>query len=199
MSKITKRVGLIFGSFNPIHNGHLKLAEVCIQNDLVDEVRFVVAAQNPFKDKYELSFDERYYLVQVATYDHPLKDKLGIYAIENALHDKSTYNVLRELKIINSQRIDNINEDYFIICGDDMYFDIPRWKNGDKLLDENKFIIFNRIQTKYLSNSNVVAQIPDIMDISSHEIRDMIKADKDIAEYVPTYVKMLIQEKKYYI
>ena len=46
------KVGLLFGSFNPIHNGHIAIAEKCLSEELVDVVNFVVAEQNPFKEKY---------------------------------------------------------------------------------------------------------------------------------------------------
>ena len=54
-----RKVGLIFGSFNPIHNAHIRIGELAIDSGLVDEVWFVLAKQNPFKDNYEVDFDDR--------------------------------------------------------------------------------------------------------------------------------------------
>ena len=61
-----RKVGLIFGSFNPIHNAHIRIGELAIDSGVVDEVWFVIAKQNPFKDNYGVDFNDRERMVGIA-------------------------------------------------------------------------------------------------------------------------------------
>ena len=60
------RIGLLFGSFNPLHNGHIAIAKECVERKLVDYVDFVVAWQNPFKNKYSVGYWDRVFMVENA-------------------------------------------------------------------------------------------------------------------------------------
>lgn len=189
-----RKVGLIFGSFNPIHNAHISIGELAIDSGLVDEVWFVIAKQNPFKDDYGVSFEDRERMIGIALMETHLRGyKMKSVSVEKFLLDErpKTYNTLNAIKIENSYQ----EVDYTIICGDDMYYQIPTWYNGQKLLDEYKFIVFGRDNNtpiicenvKYLNTNNLEG-------ISSTKIREMIKNDNDsvvnyINEYVLKYIK----------
>ena len=68
-----RKVGLIFGSFNPIHNAHIGICELAIDSGLVDEIWFVIAKQNPFKDNYEVDFDDRERMIGIALMETHLR------------------------------------------------------------------------------------------------------------------------------
>lgn len=194
-----KKIGLLFGSFNPIHNGHIKIAEECISNGLVDEVRLVVAQQNPFKKEYDLDYAERLFLVKkVETYEL-LNNNLKIYSenIEYSLKGEEcrTYNVLKLLK----EKYNDSN--LFIICGDDVYEAITTWYKGEEILKENNFIVFSRdgyeIETKKSKNCQYI-KIDGINHISSSIIRKKIKNNEEVNELIPFYVENIIKKYNLY-
>ena len=189
-----RKVGLIFGSFNPIHKGHIGIGELAIDSRLVDEVWFVIAKQNPFKDDYGVSFEDRERMIGIALMETHLRGyKMKSVSVEKFLLDDKpkTYNTLNAIKIENSYQ----EVDYTIICGDDMYNQIPNWYNGQQLLDEYKFIVFGRDNDTPIVCENVkYLNTNGLEDISSTKIREMIKNDDDnvlnyINEYVLKYVK----------
>lgn len=189
-----QKVGLIFGSFNPIHKGHIGIGELAIDSGLVDEVWFVIAKQNPFKDNYGVSFEDRERMIGIALMATHLRGyKMKSITIEKFLLDErpKTYNTLNAIKIENSWR----EIDYTIICGDDMYNQIPNWYNGQKLLDENKFIVFRRDNVIPFGFHDITyLNTNGLEDISSTKIREMIKNNDDnvqnlVNEYVLKYIK----------
>lgn len=189
-----RKVGLIFGSFNPIHKGHIGIGELAIDSGLVDEVWFVIAKQNPFKDNYGVSFEDRERMIGIALMETHLRGyKMKSVSVEKFLLDErpKTYNTLNAIKIENSYQ----EVDYTIICGDDMYYQIPTWYNGQKLLDEYKFIVFGRDNNTPIICENIKYLNTNNLDgISSTKIREMIKNDDDnivnyINEYVLKYIK----------
>jgi nicotinic acid mononucleotide adenylyltransferase len=119
--------------------------------------------------------------------------KMKSVSVEKFLLDDKpkTYNTLNAIKIENSYQ----EVDYTIICGDDMYCQIPTWYNGQKLLDEYKFIVFYRDNVEPVCFGNVTClNTNGLEDISSTKIREMIKNDDDnvlnyINEYVLKYIK----------
>lgn len=190
-----RKVGLIFGSFNPIHNGHIGIGERAIDSGIVDEVWFVIAKQNPFKDNYGVDFNDRERMVGIALMETHLRGyKMKCITIEKySLDDKpKTYNTLNAIKIEHSYE----DIDYTIICGDDMYNQIPNWYNGQQLLDEYKFIVFGRDNKAAVVHENVTyLNTNGLEDISSTKIREMIKNDDDsVLNYINEYVLKYIKE-----
>lgn len=189
-----RKVGLIFGSFNPIHNAHIGIGELAIDSGLVDEIWFVIAKQNPFKDNYEVDFDDRERMIGIALMETHLRGyKMKCITIEKYSLDDSpkTYDILNAIKIENSYQ----EVDYTIICGDDMYNQIPNWYNGQQIINEYKFIVFGRDNNTPIACENVkYLNTNGLEDISSTKIREMIKNDDDnvlnyINEYVLKYIK----------
>ena len=180
------RVGLLFGSFNPIHNGHLAIAKECIKRGYVDFVRFVVANQNPFKDLYKINFWKRADLIQDAINDD---EQLVVSHAEGLLSDLNkstkTYDVINHFKK-RDREIEPI-----IICGDDVYNTIKTWYRGEDLLVENKFIVFTRDSKIIQNNDNIIAyiNIDGFENYSSSDIRNRVKNGDDISGLVPDNIK----------
>ena len=190
-----RKVGLIFGSFNPIHNAHIGIGELAINSGLVNEVWFVIAKQNPFKDNYEVDFDDRERMIGIALMETHLRGyKMKCITIEKySLDDRpKTYDILNAIKIEHSYE----DIDYTIICGDDMYNQIPTWYNGQQLLNEYKFIVFGRDSNTPIDCDNVkYLNTYGLEDISSTKIREMIKNDDDnVLNYINKYVLKYIKE-----
>lgn len=192
-----ERIGLLFGSFNPIHNGHTAIAEKCLSEGLVDTVCFVVAYQNPFKEKYEVDFWNRSIMVQ-NTVEH--NENFVVSHVEKLLNDlnKST----KTYDVINHFKNRKIDAEYYIICGDDVYYDIKNWYNGDKLFEENKFIIFTRnSKDKIINHHNIAGyiNIDGFENISSSKIREMIKNNDDVSHLINLAAYDLIKKQNFYI
>ena len=127
-------IGLYFGSFNPIHNGHLIIANQIINAGKVDEVWFVVSPQNPFKKENSLlNENHRFHLVQLAIEG---ENKLKANRVEFNLPKPSyTVNTLVYLKEKYP------NKEFKIIIGSDSFENIQKWKNSDHILEHYRFII----------------------------------------------------------
>lgn len=189
-----RKVGLLFGSFNPIHNGHIAIAEKCLADGLVDTVTFVVAYQNPFKDDYSVDFWERSNMVQLAIeYD----ENFTVSHVEKLLNDlgksTKTYDVINHLEKRKSV-------EYYIICGDDMYNQISQWYKGDEILKKYKFIVFARDSKNIQNKDNIVKYISldGFENISSSKIRKMIENNENVYNLVPHSVYYLIKMKNFY-
>jgi nicotinate-nucleotide adenylyltransferase len=188
------KIGLFFGSFNPIHTGHLIISTYII-NFFTDRVWFVVSPQNPFKINSELlDINDRILLVQAAirnneqleVSDIELKLPVPSYTIDTLVHLKKT----------------RPEHEYFLIMGSDNFSYISKWKSPDILLKNYKFLIYQRqgfaLEQNGLSNNVSIVNAPFI-NISSTEVRELLKTKKSIRYLVPEKVLELIKKNKFYI
>lgn len=191
------RVGLLFGSFNPIHNGHLAIAEKCIEENLVDIVHFVVAYQNPFKSEYEVSYWDR---VGIAEEAISYRNNFVVDTIEYDLRDSE--NGVKTYTVINSIKSKPFisKHEHIIICGDDVYNNIKKWYRGVELFNENKFIVFTRDSKEKVENDNIISyiDISGFENYSSSKVRKMVKNNEDITGLVPNNVKKIIEKYEFY-
>lgn len=168
------RIGLLFGSFNPIHNGHIQTAKKAIEEDIVDQVCFVISKQNPFKPPYEVLDVDRVNML-MCLYDIP-NCYFDIVELTRELQDTRTYNVLQYFKeaFFGAQ--------FVIICGQDVYEEMPKWYKGEELLKEKIYVVPR--------NST---------DISSSNIRYRIKHELDFEDLVPRKVYDYIKTHNLYV
>ncbi|NND77723.1 MAG: nicotinate-nucleotide adenylyltransferase [Flavobacteriales bacterium] len=169
------KVALYFGSYNPVHIGHLSIANYIWQNTDVDEVWMVISPQNPFKEKSSL-WDEniRVELLETAVSGHP---KIRVCTIEFELPKPSyTYYTLKELR----SRFPNI--EFCLVVGQDIANEIINWKKGEEIIEENEFYVYPR-----KVNLEEGINLPNYhfldaprLDISSTYIRKALKEGKDI-------------------
>ena len=137
MAVIPKRIGLFFGSFNPIHVGHLIIASQVVEQTDRDEVWFVVSPQNPFKRKDSLLDQrQRLHLVRLAIGDD---DRLRASDVEFGLPVPSyTVDTLAHL----GER--HPAHDFALIMGSDNLQSLPKWKNAPVLLDRYRLLVYPR-------------------------------------------------------
>lgn len=175
------KTGLFFGSFDPIHNGHLLKAVEALEKKLVDRVVFVPAKQNPWKPEPMFDYEKRVYMCSVAA--HSLRfamvgkddGKILVSDIEGQMVGTTyTYEVLCKFKE------EHPSEDICLICGTDVSLDIPKWMEGEKLLKEFEVITLNR-------GADEESDYPDL-NISSTKIRELIKKNMSVAGLVPTEI-----------
>ena len=182
-----KKVSLFFGSFNPIHIGHLILANYILENSDMAELWFVVSPQNPFKDKKSLLSDHnRLDMVQLAVKNYP---NMRVSNVEFSL-PKPSYTI-DTLTYLKEKYPDH---SFALIMGEDNLKGLPKWKNSDKLIENYQIIVYPRLfegekQEKEFSKHDHISMInAPIIELSATEIRNMIKNGKNVRPMLPPEV-----------
>ena len=192
-----KKIGLFFGSFNPIHIGHLILANYILENSDMDELWFVVSPQNPFKDKKSLLTDHnRLDMVQLAVKNYP---KMRASNVEFSLPKPSyTIDTLTYLK----EKYPNYS--FALIMGEDNLDSLRKWKNSEKLMSEYQIIVYPRTfegekkDSEYLQHENISMVNAPIIGLSATEIRNMIKEGKNVRPMLPPGVFEYLDGSSFY-
>jgi nicotinate-nucleotide adenylyltransferase len=187
------KVGLYFGSFNPIHIGHLIIANHIVNNAEVDEVWFVVSPHNPLKKSSSLLNEQhRYSLVKIAIED---EKKLKASNVEFSM-PKPSYTI--DTLIYLSEKFKRHH--FTLIIGSDSYQNFEKWKNYKQIILNYNILIYPRssLQIKYNLPSNVKIADAPLIEISSTQIRKYIKTNKSIRYLVTEKVMEEIELKGYY-
>ncbi|WP_312761791.1 nicotinate (nicotinamide) nucleotide adenylyltransferase [Epilithonimonas sp.] len=181
-----KKIGLFFGSFNPIHIGHLILGNYILENSDMEELWFVVSPQNPFKDKKSLLKDHnRLDMVQLAIKNYP---KMRASNVEFSLPVPSY--TIDTLTYLNEKYPDY---SFSLIMGEDNLKSLHKWKNYELLLEKYHIIVYPRIfdeekKVDYLQHENISLIKAPIIELSATEIRNMIKEGKNTRPMLPPEV-----------
>jgi len=171
------RVGLFFGSFNPIHTGHLIIAQHIANQPEIDQVWLVVSPQNPFKSKQSLAGDyDRLHLVNLAIEDNPSLKSCSIefnlpqpsYTIDTLTHLHEKYP----------------RHEFSLIVGSDILSTFHKWKNHERILSNHKIYVYLRPGSiealEYREHSSFVFCEGPRIDISASYIRECIQQGKSI-------------------
>ena len=187
------KIGLYFGSFNPIHVGHLIIANYVAYNSTNEQVWFIVSPQNPLKNSSTLLNEyHRLHLVRLATEDNP---KLKVSDVEFKLPKPSyTIDTLTYLAEKHPQHT------FSIIIGSDSFLNINKWKNADVLLRTYDFIVYPRpgFEITDTQGANIEIISAPLLDISATMIRQFIKAKKSVQYFIPENVRQEIELYNYY-
>ena len=192
-----KKTGLFFGSFNPIHIGHLILANYILENSDMDELWFVVSPQNPFKEKKSLLKDHnRLDMVQLAVKNYP---KMRASNVEFSLPTPS-YTV-DTLAYLQEKHPDY---SFSLIMGEDNLHGLHKWKNWDVLIKNHHIIVYPRIfdgekkDSAYLQHENISMVKAPVIELSATEIRNMIKEGKNVRPMLPPEVFEYLDGSSFY-
>ena len=192
-----KKVGLFFGSFNPIHIGHLILANYILENSDMEELWFVVSPQNPFKDKKSLLKDHnRLDMVQLAVKNYP---KMRASNVEFSL-PKPSYTI-DTLTYLHEKYPDN---SFALIMGEDNLDGLEKWKNSENLIKNHQIIVYPRIfegekkDHEYLQHENIHLIKAPVIELSATEIREMIKLGKNVRPMLPPEVFEYLDGSSFY-
>jgi nicotinate-nucleotide adenylyltransferase len=186
-------VGLYFGSFNPIHIGHLIIANHVLSNSTCKQIWFVVSPHNPLKESSSLLNEQhRLHLVRLAIDDEP---NFKASNIEFSLPRPSyTIDTLTYLSEKYPQHT------FSIIMGSDSLQNLPKWKNYEQILKHYKLLVYQRPNTVIeLQHENICMLNAPMLDISATYIRNCLKSKKSIKYLVPASVAEDIAANKYYI
>ncbi len=190
------KIGLYFGSFNPIHIGHLVIANHLAEYSDLDQIWFVVTPHNPFKKKSSLLDDfQRLEMVYRATQDYT---KLKPSDIEfNLPQPNYTINTLVHLQ--------EKHPDYTfsLIMGEDNLKSFHKWKNYELILENHHIYVYpriskDRVETQFDGHKNIHVIDAPIMELSSTFIRKSIKAGKNVQPMLPQHVWEYLDEMNFY-
>ena len=200
--KKSKKIGLLMGSFNPIHNGHMGIANYVLEFTDVDSIMFIVSPQNPFKKGKEM-LDElkRLKLIEIAISE--TKNMIATDIEFNMPKPSYSVDTLKQLKN------DDPDNEYVLIMGSDNLENLDKWKDYEYILDnfniyvykrngfeKNIYSLHNHKIRKHLYNYDIklIDDCPT-SDLSSTFIRNSIKNDKNVKYFLPCGVFEEIKKK----
>lgn len=194
------KIGLYFGSFNPVHIGHMAIAGYMLEFAGLDQIWFVVSPQNPLKKKETLLPDyQRLHMVRLALGDN---NRLQASDIEFKLPVPSyTIDTLAYLEEKHP------GKKFVLVMGQDNLYTLHRWKNSGELAKRYPFYIYPRPNVRkpssalldsVLSNAEIYEVNAPVMEISGTFIRNGIKAGKDMSYFVPQAAWKYIVEMHFY-
>lgn len=188
------RVGLFFGSFNPVHIGHMALANYMASFTDLEQVWFVVSPHNPLKQKASLlDQNQRLHMVNLAIGDHP---KLKSSTIEFGLPQPSyTVNTLAHLAEKYPQHT------FSLIIGEDNLESFPKWKNFEHILNHHALYVYPRpgcSKTDLHHHPQVKITEAPFIDVSSTFIRTSLRSGKDMTFFMPFRAWEYLDEMNFY-
>lgn len=201
MTEVERRIGIMGGTFDPIHNGHLLAADEARAAFGLSEVIFVPTGQPPHKaNRHVTSAEDRYIMVEFATVRCPY---FSVSRIEIDRKGNSyTIDTLKELRAMPQYA----GAQFYFITGLDAVLDIVKWKDPEEIMRLCKFVAVNRYgysQKKldelpyYLRSKIIPLEIP-LLAISSTELRERVRTNRSIRFMVPSAVEQFIKKKFLY-
>ena len=189
-----KRTALFFGSFNPIHVGHLIIANRMLQQEGVDEVWFVVSPQNPLKERNTLLADHhRMQMVRRA-----IEDNYKMQACDIEMHLPVPSYTVVTLAALGDKYPER---EFCLVMGSDNLATFERWRNYQYILDNYRLLVYPRPGTehcKLASHPSVTMVDVPMMDISSSYIRRQIAQKKDVRYLLTEPVHKYLTEMHFY-
>ena len=189
-----KKVGLFFGSFNPVHNGHMIIANYILEFSELEQLFFVISPQNPFKEKVNLLEEyHRLALVREAIGDN---DKFHACDIEFKMPKPSyTIDTLTYLKEKYPEK------EFSLIMGSDNLQNFHKWKNSNQIIQNHKIYVYPRLgfqEKNFQIPKNIIIIDAPLMEISATFIRNAVKEKKDIRYFMPERAWKYMKEMHFY-
>ena len=190
-----EKIGLFFGTFDPIHNGHLRIAKYITEKKLAHKVWLVVTPENPIKLRSKISsFNHRFNMAKIATekYDNIMPSDLEV----NLKKPNYTIDTLEYI----SNKLKDI--EFSLIIGEDNYKIFDTWKDYEKILSNYKIFIYPRKGTlkenPHIINENAMYIGGPRIDLSSTNIRNIVSKNSDPKNLISSKVMEYINNNKLY-
>lgn len=184
------KIGLFFGSFNPVHSGHLIIANYLVEESDLDELWLVISPHNPFKERNTLANDfDRYDMVLRSVENHP---KIKASNIEFEL-PKPSYTIDTLTYLFEKYP----NDEFVLIMGGDNLASLHKWKNYQQILKQVQIYVYKRPEYEEGELANhpsvkIFGEAP-LIEISSTFIRKLIKEEKSIQYWVTEETRKIIE------
>lgn len=188
------KIGLFFGSFNPIHIGHLIIANYLAQHTDLERIWMVVTPHNPLKERKTLANDyDRLHLVNLAVEDAPLLEASNIeFALPKPSYTIDTLTYLQEA---------HPTYEFVLLMGGDNLGSLHKWKNHEVLLRDYHIYVYGRPGYdlgRYQNHEHVHLVQAPLMEISSSVVRKLLREGKSIRYWVPDVVREEIERSGLY-
>ncbi len=187
------KIGLYFGSFNPIHNGHLIIANHILNETDLKKIWFVISPQNPFKESSSLLNEyDRLHLVNLAIDGD---DRLKAIDVEFQLPKPSyTYYTLAYLRERYPEH------EFVLIMGSDSFQNLQNWKNYEAIIKNHQIVIYKRPGFDFSNslNANLIVMSAPLLEISATYIRGLAMDNKSIKYLVPEEVENEIINNRFF-
>lgn len=188
-----KRIGLFFGTFNPVHTGHLILAEYMLEYTDLEEIWFVVTPHNPAKNKKTLLPDrERLHMVNLA-----IEEREGLRASDVEFSLPQPNYTSQTLTFLRDQHPE---KEFVLIMGEDNANSLPKWRNCESILDEHDVYTYPRMTDRKLTyeHPRVTKINAPILEISATALRDAFRDGKRLTYLLPKAVFEYIEGSNLY-
>jgi nicotinate-nucleotide adenylyltransferase len=189
-----QKIGLFFGSFNPIHTGHLIIANIMAENTDLHKVWFVVSPQNPFKPSKSLLHEfDRYDMVKAA-----IAGNYKLEASDVEFHLPRPSYTIDTLAVLSEK---HPSKKFVVIVGQDNLVNFEKWKNYQQILDFYGLYVYPRpgvTESPVLRHSHVQLVPAPLLDISATYIRQSVHQGKSVRYLVPEPVEELIRIRNFY-
>lgn len=192
------KIGVLGGTFSPVHFGHIKVAEAVLESGAADKILFMVAGNAPHKKVETAESRHRYNMVSLICDGQ----KFLCSDIELNKQTNYTFDTLTELCTQNPEN------EYCFITGADMFLSLPKWYRAEELMKNFKFIAIDR-DNSFSENQERFEKVKSLTDavvvnvktpeISSTMVRDAIKQGKSVSEFVPKAVEDYIKKNGLYL
>lgn len=187
------KTGLYFGSFNPIHIGHLIIANHLLNETSLEEIWFVVSPQNPFKPSTTLLNEyDRLHLVRKATEGNVrLKASDVEFSLPKPSYTATTLTYLTEKYPAR---------EFAIVMGSDSFQNLHRWYNYKAITNNFPIFVYNRPGIEINSDQGAMVSFLDapLLDISATYIRRLVQEGKSVKYLVPPSIEAEVMENRFY-
>ena len=187
MSKL--RIGILGGTFDPIHNGHILVAESVLELLELDKILFVPTFQ-PWQKANYTDVQHRVAMIQLAIADNP-NFELSLVDVERG---GPTYSI----DTVSDLQKQHPDSQLVFILGSDAANSLPTWRNIDELMRKLQFIVIDRPGSKFAGFEQLQQVSIDALDLSATDVRKMIAEGKSVVDLVPAAVAAYIQENGLY-
>jgi nicotinate-nucleotide adenylyltransferase len=187
------KIALFFGSFNPIHNGHLIIANHILNETELDKIWFIISPQNPFKESNSLlnTYDRLYLVAKAIGNDTRMKASDIEFNLPKPSYTSTT------LAYLNEKYLDH---QFSIIIGSDSFQNLGKWKNFENIVKNYEIIIYKRPGFEVTNTLGAKIRIMNapLLEISATYIRELVRNHKSIKYLVPESIEEEIQNNRFY-
>lgn len=184
------KIGLLFGTFDPIHIGHINMAASALNSEIVNHILFVPTMQNVFKDDKPANFYYRCHMIYLALQGIKNCEICSIdYKSSTPYYSYKTLTLIKEIYP---------EDELYLIIGADVYDTIDLWENSQWIKDNFKIIVVTRPGHPVNSDISYKHMIFENFDVSSTTIRHLIKSGKETIPLIPKSVKHFIEKYELY-
>lgn len=193
------RLGIFGGTFDPPHNGHLRLAQFVFEKKSLDKLIFVTAFITPYSDKTSsVSFENRFRMTQLMIENSADFEASDVEGVRGG--DSFTIDTVRQFKELYSLEADQL----FLIIGADSLLRFDEWKTPEAILNECSVCVLDRAEVKQEKMDKLFIDSVEFLDNelmaeSSSDIRNRIRENKGVDEFLDSKVINYIYDKKLYI